>query len=196
VADQTDPQPGWQLRPPVAAAAAVNATAKKRGIYPVGSRLVDATAPGGFGPCSNFPRELDERDWGSKGCIALQVFPDEVVAYFQNQGIALRVINRTAKVASFRACDSCLFLVREALDAEGRWQTIEILPEAMCGNSFHQVYLEPNQYWEFPARQYTGSLPTKIRFRLDPGDGQPAIYSNEYQGQINPAQLVDPQDGP
>jgi hypothetical protein len=128
------------------------------GTYPVGSRIKDRKALGGFGPCDNYPKDLGEKDWGAKGVISLVAFPEEPVAYFKHRGIALRVVNRTGEIASFAACDSCLFLVCEAVDGAGRWRAVEALPEAICGNSFHRVFLKQDQYWEFPARLYRGPI--------------------------------------
>jgi hypothetical protein len=160
------------------------------GIYPAGSRIKDPDALGGFGPCDNYPKELGEKEWGAKGAVSLIAFPDEPVAYFKYRGFALRVVNRTAEAVPFAACDSAMFIVREAQDEGGAWREIESAPQTICGNSLHRVFLGPGQYWEFPAREYAGPTKTKLRFRLDPGAGQPAIYSNEYAGQVAAAQVA------
>lgn len=178
---------GWELKPPVPDAEPVAARSRLPGIYPVGSRLPDPKALGMFGPCDNYPHDLRDRGWGKKKAISLVAFPDEPVAYFKHKGMAVRLINRTGQVVSFEACDSCLFLVREALDGTGRWREIESPPEAICGNSYHRVFLKPDQFWQFPARLYKGPIKTKIRFRLDagrePDEGTP-LYSNEFDGSV------------
>jgi hypothetical protein len=181
---------GWELKPPAAAAAPVEANEKMPGIYPAGSRIKDREALGGFGPCDNFPHDLAGREWGTKGAVALVAFPNEPVAYFKHRGFALRVVNRTSEAVPFAACDSSLSIVREAQDAGGVWREIESGPQAICGNSFHRVFLGPDQFWQFPAREYAGPTKTKLRFRLDPGGGRPAIYSNEFDGQVTAAQLA------
>jgi hypothetical protein len=38
--------------------------------------------------------------------------------------------------------------------------------------------------------EYAGPTKTKLRFRLDPGGGRPAIYSNVFDGQVAAAQLA------
>jgi hypothetical protein len=159
------------------------------GIYPVGSRIRDPQPLGGFGTCDNFPKDLGDKEWGAKGTISLVAFPDEPVAYFKHRGIALRVVNRTGEVASFKACDSDLFIVREAVDGDGRWREIESLPDSACGNSFHHVFLKQDQYWEFPARLYTGPIKTRTRFRMDLEEGGPSIYSEEFEGEMAAAQF-------
>lgn len=181
---------GWELKPPAADAKPVAAGEKMPGIYPAGSRIKDREALGGFGPCDNFPHDLAGRGWGTKGAVALVAFPDEPVAYFKHCGLALRVVNRSAEAVPFAACDSSLSIVREARDATGAWREIESGPQAICGNSFHRVFLGPDQYWQFPAREYTGPTKTRLRFRLDPGGGRPPIYSNEFDGQVAATQLA------
>jgi len=184
-----DTAPGWELKPPSPDAAPVTAKEKMPGIYPAGSRIKDADALGGFGPCDNYPKDLAGKDWGAKAMVSIIAFHDEPVAYFKHRGFALRVVNRTPEVVPFTACDSALSIVREAQDAGGVWREIESLPETSCGNSFHRVFLGPGQYWEFPARVYSGPMKTKLRFRLERGNGQPAIYSNEFDGQVTAAQF-------
>jgi len=93
---------------------------------------------------------------GRQAAIALVAFPGEAVAYFKHRGMALRLINRTEEVAAFAACDSRLFIVREALDSEGRWREVESPPVAIRANSFHRVFLKPSQYWQFPAGYTAG----------------------------------------
>jgi HEAT repeat protein len=182
----------WDLKPPAADAVPVTAPRRLPGIYPAGSRIADPKALGGFGRCDNYPRDLGGKDWGIKGKIALVAFPDEIVAYFSHKGIALRLVNRSSEVTAFAASDSCLFLVQEARDEKGRWREIELPPQPFCGNSFHRVFLQADQYLQFPARLYSGSIKTKIRFRLDPSeepDAKSAIYSGEFDGFVAPTQF-------
>ena len=189
--DDSESAPAWELKLPAPNATPVAATEKMPGIYPAGSRIKDREALGGFGPCTNFPSDLNGRDWWAPGAVSIVAFPEESVAYFKHRGIALRVVNRTANVVPFADCDSRLFVICEARDAGGTWREIESPPEAICGNSFHRAFLGSEQYWQFPARLYSGLTKTKIRFRLDPGAGRPAIYSNEFDGQVAVAQFKD-----
>jgi hypothetical protein len=181
---------GWELKPPAPDATPVAAKEKMPGIYPAGSRIKDRAALGGFGPCDNYPKDLAGRKWGTQGVVAIVAFPDEPVAYFKHQGFALRVVNRTSESVPFAACDSSLSIAREAQDVAGAWREIESAPQPICGNSFHRVFLGPGQYWQFPARLYSGPTKTKVRFRLDPGGGQPVIYSNEFDGQVAAVQFA------
>jgi hypothetical protein len=186
--DPVDNAPGWELNQPAPDAAPVTAKARLQGAYPVGSRLPDKGAIGGFGPCDNYPFDLGGKDWGMKGQVSLVAFPDEPVAYFKHRGIAVRLVNRSGGVVSFQACDSYLILVQEARDANGRWRAIESPPEALCGNSLHRVLIKPDQYWQFPARVYAGPIKTKARLCLDRSAGQ-LLYSNEFDAAVSPGQF-------
>jgi hypothetical protein len=187
--DPASNSPGWELKPPAPGSTPVTAKEKMSGLYPAGSRIKDQEALGGFGRWDNYPKDLGGKEWGTKGAVSLVALPDEPVAYFKHRGFALRLVNRTGEAVPFAACDSMLMLGREAQDADGTWREVEVPPQPICGNSFHRVFLGPGQYWEFPAREYAGSTKTKLRFRLDPGGGRPAIYSNEFEGHVTAAQL-------
>jgi hypothetical protein len=181
------------------------------GIYPAGSKIPDKRAPGGNYESDNFPRDLDGQDWGTAGEVSLVAFPDESVPYANRRGFAVRLINRTDEVVGFTACDSCLHLAQEALDRNGNWRPIELPNMPICYRSFHRVFLDKNQYWEFPARRYSGTFKTKLRFRLEQGTvhrrengeretvvfpelGGRTIYSNEFDGRINVSQFVTATD--
>ena len=171
------------------------------GIYPVGSTIPDKHASG-FGPCGNNPKPLGGRDWGAAGAVSLVAFPDEP-AGGEGGRFVVRLVNRTDAVVGFTACDSRLFLTQEACGPTGHWRAVESHPEAICGNSFHRVSLDKNQYWELSAQRRSSPLKTRFRFRLDQGrmrqeefttgkDGErltflraapggDVIYSNEFE---------------
>jgi len=180
-------------------------------IYLAGSIIPDEQALGGFGNWPNLPRDLAGRNWGEAGTISLIAVPEEQAAYLNLRGFALRLVNRTDKPVACTACDSRLFLVQEALDRNGKWRPIEQMPRSGCGNSYHRVFLDRDQYWEFPAPRYSGWFKTRIRFRLELGEeqcrevggdedkrqticlprrGGRIIYSNEFEGSINPSQFA------
>ncbi len=180
------------------------------GIYLAGSNIKDEQALGGFGKWSNLPRDITGQNWGEAGAISLIACPDEQAGYLDLRGFALRLVNRTDKPAAFTACDSKLFLVQEALDWKGKWRPIEQMPQTFCGNSYHRVFLDRDQYWEIPAPRYSGWFRTRIRFRLEQGEerqreigmedenhlppfptrGGRFIYSNEFIGSINLSQFA------
>jgi hypothetical protein len=192
--DVTDGDPtAWDLQPAPADAPLIAMAEQGRGVYPVGSRVRDRQAPGGFGPCARYPKDLGDRDWSEPGKLSVVAFPDEAVRFGKYRGLTVRLINRTGETVAFQACDSCLYLVQEARTAADDWRPIESLPEAICGNSFHRVFLKPNQYWEFPAPRYEGPVKTRLRLRLDPGGEQdrsrPPVYSSEFDGSIHMGQF-------
>jgi hypothetical protein len=167
-----------------------------RGWYYAGSNLKDEKALGGFGPCDNFPKKIKDDLPGKPGELALIAFPDEIVDFRKRKAILLRLVNRTEKTVDFAACDSSLYIVQEALDSKGQWKALERFPETGCGNSFHRVFLEPDEFWEFFALPRAGSFKTRLRFRLELGGesgiaaGGSALYSNEYEGGIDPSAFV------
>ena len=157
-----------------------------RGWYFAGSKIEDKQAPGGFGPCDNFPKECDEKTPGAPGELSLIASPDEIVEFRGRKCILLRLVNRTQKTLAFLACDSSLFVVQESLGIAG-WTPIESFPSSDCGNSDHRVFLEPDEYWEF----YAIRRPGRLRFRLEPHWDQElnvkagSLFSNEYDGSVD-----------
>jgi hypothetical protein len=167
-----------------------------RGWYCAGSKLIDDDALGGFGPCNNFPKECAEDFPGTKGQLSLVAYPEEIVDFRERKAMLVRLVNRTVEVVGFRACDSRLYIVQEAIDKAGQWKALEGVPHTFCGNSFHRVFLEPDQYWDFFALPPDGSFKTRLRFRLDLGEKRGiferrgVLYSNEYEGSIDLAAFV------
>ena len=170
-------------------------------IYLAGSVIPDEAALGGFGDSRNYPKDLAGRTWGEAGAVSLVAVPEEASFWGNRRGFAVRLVNRTDKPVALAACNSRLFLVQEALDGDGNWRAIETRPDSDCGNSFHRVFLGADQYWEFPAPRYAGWFKTRLRFRLEqehihqqvPTAGGAIIYSNEFEGSINPSQFAKPE---
>jgi hypothetical protein len=158
--------------------------------YYVGCKLEDSSAPGGFGPCNNFPKECKDDGPGPAGQLSLIAYPDTMIDFGKHKAMVVRLANRTDKVIAFAACDSRLYLVQEALTDFGQWRAVEQFPHTFCGNSYHRVFLEPGEYWELYALPQPGTFKTKLRYRLEPGGeqgiakGGEAIYSNEFEGSI------------
>lgn len=127
---------------------------------------------------------LGDRDWGRKGEVNLVAFPRELVNQLLTPGVVLRLVNRTQENAVFVSCDLYLPIVQEAMDVEGNWRPVEGLPTSWCGNSYGSIPLQPDRYWEFKAKRFSGAFVTKLRFRLKRTD-QPAIYSNVFEGSVD-----------
>ena len=105
----------------------------------------------------------------------------------------------------FNAQDSRLHMKVQALNSKGEWKDIEYLPRSWCGNSYHTLTLEPNNFWTFLTPIYEGDFKTKLRIELKHIDSEDksekswkkkeiTIYSNEYEGSINPGQFWRKQD--
>ena len=69
-----------------------------------------------------------------------------------------------------------------------KWQDVEYLPSSWCGNSYHNVYIKPNEYWDFIAPCTAGKIEAKFRFKLSVNSNS-TIYSNEFTGSFNKSQL-------
>ena len=171
----------------------LNVNFMMRGYFYAGSKIEDKQAPGGFGPSENFPKALDPNMGVRKDEISLIAMPEEATVFAEKyKGMKVLLANATNQQVGFPASDSRLYIVQEAVDKTGKWRPIEYLPSSWCGNSHHTVILGPNEYWEFAAARYTGKFRTRLRFRLDrpeAGTKKPAIYSNEFQGSVNPNQF-------
>ena len=150
------------------------------------SQTPDSQALGGFGLGGYSARAVPKHQPG-KG-LYLLAQPTEVMFFGDQPGMRLMMVNRTKQALKFTACDSRLSIIQEAQDQHGVWKPIEYLPSSWCGNSYHQVQLNPDYYWEFAAPRYRGTSPTKLRFTLKLDDGS-LIHSNEFDGSVNLAQF-------
>ncbi len=54
------------------------------------------------------------------------------------------------------------------------------------------MYLGSGEYWAFSAPRYVGDRKTKLRFAFTVAEGK-TIYSNEFEGSVNPEQFVEKQ---
>lgn len=165
-----------------------------RGYFYAGTRIEDKEAFGGFGSSDNLPRSSDVSMNFPIGQISIIAMPDEETVFYKEfKGMKVIVANTTAEQQSFAAQDSRLYIVQEALDTDGKWKAVEYLPSSWCGNSYHNVFLAPGDFWEFAAAKFHGKQKTKLRFRLQTKtDKQKVayIYSNEFEGSINPKQFT------
>jgi hypothetical protein len=153
------------------------------GWYCAGSNVIDDKALGGFGPCDNLPKKYTNGFPAPDGQVSLLAFPDEIVEREGHKLISLRLVNRSNQVVGFVACNSQLYIVQESRHF-GQWRPLEGFPQSWCGNSFHRVFLEPNEYWDFYGRRQKDEI---LRFRLERGGGigvggqGESLFSNEYQ---------------
>lgn len=162
-----------------------------RGYCHAGNAKDDPKAIGGYGGSDNLPKPLKSAAASPELYLQIMDTPDVVFAE-KYTGLHVRLVNGGKKTAVISASDSRISLVQEAQDADGTWKEIEYLPSSWCGNSYHHVYLEPKNYWEFTAPKYTGPRKTKLRFKLTLSPNQ-FLYSPAYEGGIHPEQFVEKQ---
>ncbi len=144
---------------------------------------------GGYAQSGNLPKAADASIGDLKNEVYLLAFPDEEQPFSGGyKGMRVVLVNVTDKQQAFNASNSRLYIIQEAKDENGEWKPIEYLPSSWCGNSYHSVVLQPKQYWEFTAPRYAGKMPTTVRFALT---GTGPIYSNEFEGSINPQQFSE-----
>lgn len=186
-AQEPGEEPVRKLTPPGPGAKPLELDKRIGGFYSAVSKLKNTDTRDGIGVRWNWPMELANQPWGDKGAVSLVAFPSEPVAFGKYRGFAVRLVNRGKEPVVYRACDSALFMVQEAKDDKARWREIEDPPSSRCGNSYHDIALAANGYWDFAAPAYTGAFKTKIRFRLGGSiwNGEAKwVYSNEFDGAI------------
>lgn len=107
--------------------------------------------------------------------------------------------NNTKEDVEVKVYDGRLFAYTQALDKDGVWRDISMVNTARCGNGFRDKTLTSKSYWELKTPAYVGSFKTKLRLKIkfvksgetsDSKEGK-TIYSNEYEGSINPGQFCN-----
>jgi hypothetical protein len=162
-----------------------------RGYCHAGNAKNDPKAIGGYGGSDNLPKPL--KSAASSPALYLEIAETEGVVFAEKYaGLHVRLVNGGKETATISASDSRISLVQEAMDTDGVWKEVEYLPSSWCGNSYHNVYLEPKHYWEFTAPRYSGPQKTKLRFKLTLGSGR-VIHSAAYEGGVHPEQFTTKQ---
>lgn len=128
----------------------------------------------------------------------------EMASHQGTRGFEVYVANTTSDSIWFNAQDTRLYMKIQAKDVGGQWRDIEYSPSSWCGNSYHSMALSKGHLWKFTAPFYEGSMTTKLRIEVqyvDPSDitaedegryrgkKQLKVYSNEFDGSVNPAQF-------
>ncbi|HEY9045949.1 MAG TPA: WG repeat-containing protein [Ohtaekwangia sp.] len=152
---------------------------------------------GGFGGSDNSPKKVAKGNHFPESGLHVIVRPDEKRPIGSYPGIAVYIVNATKKSVLFDAQDSRLYMLVQARDTNGEWRDIEYLPSSWCGNSYHTLTLDAHNYWEFTTPVYEGDIKTRLRIALTYIDrpkkrgeqNTVTIYSNEYEGSINPGQF-------
>lgn len=167
---------------------------KLRGYFYAGTSQVDSTAAGGFYEAPNSPKKLisEISKFSEPGQFQMVVMPEMTTKFEKGiLGFKVFVINTSDRIQEVPAQDSRLYLKRQVF-YKNQWQDIEYLPSSWCGNSYHSVFIKPNEYWDFTAPCLKGKIEAKFRFELYVND-KLTLYSNAFEGSFNPKQLVKAQ---
>jgi len=152
------------------------------------SSIIDTTALGGFGSSDNLPKKINENLTLASSGMLLKIDTTKTTTINDKyNGYKLYIANKTDTIVRLDASDSRLSVIAEVF-YKGEWKPIEYLPSSWCGNSYHDVYLKQNEYWEFDIPKFTGKIKTKLRYKLILGKDK-YLYSNEIQTSINIGQL-------
>ncbi len=152
---------------------------------------------GGFGKSKNSANQITGKFPFESNKLSIWVDGNKADTSFAGyKGFRVYVANTTGDTIQFGAQDSRLYMNVQAKDEHGKWRDIEHLPSSWCGNSYHTLKLMPNECWPFATPAYEGEYKTKLRIVLEylaegkKGKEEPKIiYSNEYDGSVNPAQF-------
>ncbi|WP_262148132.1 hypothetical protein [Chryseobacterium foetidum] len=156
------------------------------------SSIEDSTALGGFGGSENLPKIINAKNDFSENGLFLKIDTTNLVTINDKfNGYRFYIVNKSDTITKLDASDSRLYVIAEVL-YKNEWKPIEYLPSSSCGNSYHQVYLKQNEYWEFTVPKFSGKINTKLRYKLMIGE-QKYIYSNEILTSINKNQLKQKQ---
>lgn len=183
--------PIWALNPPRADAAPIVRFSRDESDY--GPEFLPDKNGDLHTGCSRKAYSTQDINWGEPGKVSLIVFPNEHVAFGgwdERRGFAARAINRSENLFVCGGCDGSLNMVMEAIDVDGEWKAIESIPTSGCGVSYMiRNKLETDRFWQFTVPEFAGPFKTRLRLRWDVNGG---IYSNEFEGSINPEQFVNP----
>lgn len=163
---------------------------KLRGYFYAGTSQIDSTALGGFYEDKNTPKKLTSKiSEYSKSSKLEIIVKTNLTSQFENGilGFKVFIINKSDSIIELPAQDSRLYLKRQVFH-NNQWRDVEYLPSSWCGNSYHNVYIKPNEYWDFTAPCLSGKISANFRFELYVNDDL-TIYSNEFKGSFNKKQL-------
>lgn len=102
-------------------------------------------------------------------------------------GCKLYLVNTSDTLMNFSASDSRLYIVAQVLDENNLWVPISYLPASGCGNSYHTITLDTNEFWQFNIPVFKGNYKTKLRYELT--RGKHVYYSNEVIAHIDRKQF-------
>lgn len=145
----------------------------------------DPESFGGYGRGGNFPRGMEASESAGREGVYIKVIGQSKTPFADRfKGLEIHLVNNGRERLVLPASDSRIHLFQEALDASGQWKAVEFFPSSWCGNSYHNVYLEPGYYFSFVVPKYSGPMKTKLRFKLESSSASPVV-SEEFEGGIH-----------
>jgi len=176
---------------------ALNIDYMNRGYFMASSpRDSEMDGVGGWGSYDNMYNPMREfRQSFEKGKFQVILDSTKKTTWFEySVGYEVDIINDSKTKYLFPAENSRLNMIIQAKDGNGEWRDIEYLPHSWCGNSYHTLYLPPQNYWLLEMPKYEGSTKTVLRAKLGYTESlhqerEQYIYSNEITGSVNPAQF-------
>jgi hypothetical protein len=101
--------------------------------------------------------------------------------FLRNVARKFIIANTTSSPLKMIPYPACIL---QAKNREGRWVDIEKQERLICGGTdMRYIDIPPGKYGLLAGSLYSGSFKTKLRLRLD------TVYSNEFDGSVNPAQF-------
>jgi hypothetical protein len=124
------------------------------------------------------------------GKLSLIAYPTlKDTCYDNYNGFKVHLINNTNQPVLISTNVGALPMVMQAMSPDGQWENIESFEYFDPGDNYTAT-LQKGQYWSYTCIRYTGSYKTLLRLALTyAGTGSGVIYSNEFEGSINPGQL-------
>jgi len=165
----------------------VNIKFQLRGCFYACSSNKNKEKSRGEGQSRNIPNYVG-KDFPRDGLYFL-INQKEYVSVDTNYlGCKIYLVNTTDSIVKLPAQDSRLDILPEAKNNKGEWKPIGYNPSSWCGNSYHTLKLDKNEYWEFIIPIYKGSFKTTMRYALTINDSL-KLYSDELVTYINPEQF-------
>ena len=127
--------------------------------------------------------------------LVLEVIPGQRVKYDHLiAGRRLHLTNWSDTTISKAVSYLDVQVVCQVLNDQGEWQDIEnpLRDQSFCGNEreIFELTLKKGAYLKLKAPCYAGTTPVRMRYRLHCKDL--TVYSDEFEGYINPEQLENP----
>lgn len=165
-----------------------------RGYFYVGTSIVDSNAMGGFANSKNIPKPITNKILRTSTKDTLQIIVDTDAIVEMNEeyeGYKVYIVNTTNQVIKLPAQDSRIYVKRQVF-YKNEWHDIEYLPSSWCGNSYHNVFINPDHFWDLKAPCLKGDTDAMFRFELMISK-EKHIYSNTFFGSFNLKQLSNKQ---